>query len=405
MAAVAAMSTDLDALPELPADAILSVMGAFRDDPTPGKVDLTVGVYRDESGRTPVMRAIAAAERALVEEQDTKAYMTPLGAPGFLEGMTRMVLGEVTDAIRPRCAVIQTPGGCGALRLGAELVNRARAGAPILLGEPTWALHDNLLGGAGLRLERFACYDDMHRRFEPGPMLDAMGRAARGTAVLLQASCYNPTGADPDTDQWREILRVIEARGLVPFFDVAYQGLGRDLDADVFALREAARTLPEFLVAVSCSKNFGLYRERTGVLCVVAGSTQRRRPLESQLLQIARTMYSMPPAHGALLVERVLSDPDLRATWRTELGEMAARLQSTRAALVRAVALLRPELDLGWLTRQQGMFSLLGISPGDVDLIRQRDHVYMLGDGRINIAGLNDDNVAAVARAVAPMLR
>lgn len=395
----------LDDLQELPPDSILSLVTAYRQDPHPDKIDLTVGVYRDPSGRTPVMGAVAAAERALIDAQVSKAYLAPAGVPGFLEGVHQLVFGELAGAIRPRAALLQTPGGCSALRIGAELLHRARPGSSILLGEPTWALHAALLAGGGLRLDRFPCYDPVRRRFAPGPMLDALRQAAPGTAVLLQASCYNPTGADADPDAWREILDVIEARGLVPFFDVAYQGLGLGLDADVGWVREAARRLPQFLVAVSCSKSFGLYRERTGMLCVVAGSAQRRGALESQLQDIARSMHSMPPAHGALLVEQVLSEPTLRGAWRAELAAMAARLQALRAALANGIATLRPDLDLAWLKRQQGMFSLLGIGPDDVRLLRERDHVYLVGDGRINIAGLNEDNLAAVARAVAPLLR
>jgi len=399
------MKMPLDSLQELPPDSITSLMTAYRQDPFPAKLDLTIGVYRDRTGRTPVMSAVATAEHALINAQSSKAYLAPAGVPGFLEGIHDLVFGELAQSIRPRSALIQTPGGCSALRIGAEILHRARAGSSILLGEPTWALHEGLLAGGGLRLDRFPCYDSASRRFVPGPMLDALRRAAAGTAILLQASCYNPTGANPDPDSWREILDVIEARGLVPFFDVAYQGLGRGLDADVAWVREAARRLPQFLVAVSCSKSFGLYRERTGLLCAVAGSAERRGAIESQLQNIARSMHSMPPAHGALLVERVLTDPTLRETWQAELAAMAARLQALRGTLAGEIAALRPELDLGWLTRQQGMFSLLGIGPDDVRLLRERHHVYLVGDGRINIAGLNEDNLATVAQALAPLLR
>lgn len=399
------MSRILDTLPELPADAILSLMVAFREDATPTKVDLTVGVYKDRSGNTPIMRAIAAAERMIVEEQISKVYTAPAGVAGFIDGMARLVFGDEADAIRPRAGAVQAPGGCGALRVGAELVKRASPNASMLLGDPTWPNHMGLLGGAGLKLERFKCYDSVNHVFDVGPMLEALAKAAPGTVVLLQASCYNPTGADPTPEQWRDILHLIGDRELVPYFDLAYPGLGRSLDADVYAIREAARTLPEFLVAASCSKSFGLYRERTGALFAVAGSPARRAALQSQLQNIARTMYSMPPAHGALLVDRVLADPALRKIWHEELLEMGGRLQGLRAALVREVQVLRPDVDFSWLAKQQGMFSLVGLSPDDVKTLRERDHVYMVGDSRINIAGLNEDNVPVVAKAIAPLLR
>lgn len=399
------MSNCLDTLPQLPPDAILSLMVAFRDDPAPRKVDLTVGVYKDRTGNTPIMRAVAAAERMIVEEQTTKVYTAPAGVTGFIDGIAHLVFGDETGSIRARAGAVQTPGGCGALRVGAELLRRANPEASILLGDPTWPNHMGLLGGAGLKLERYDSYASDKHAFDLGTMLEALARAAPGTIVLLQASCCNPTGADPTREQWGEILQVIGERGLVPFFDLAYPGLGSSLEADVHAIRAAARSLPEFLVAASCSKCFGLYRERTGALFVVAGSPTRRGALQSQVQSIARTMYSVPPAHGALLVDRVLADPALRQLWQAELAQMGGRLQELRAALVREVHALRRDVDLSWLARQRGMFSLLGLGPDDVTTLRERDHIYMLADSRVNIAGLNEDNVAIVARAIAPMLR
>ena len=272
------------------------------------------------------------------------------------------------------------------------------------LSDPTWPNHGPLLGGGGLRTVSHPYLDAAGRELQLQPMLDALGAAPAGAVVLLQASCHNPTGVDPDRDQWRAILEVLRQRRLVPFFDIAYQGLGEDLDADAWPIREAARQLPEMLVAVSCSKSFGLYRERTGALIVIGEDASRARAVESQANKAARSMYSMPPAHGALIVERVLSDPALAANWRAELAAMAARIRQLRTAFAAAIAAARPGFSADWLNRQRGMFSLLGVPADAVRLLREQHHVYMGLDSRVNIAGLSEDNVARLAGLLAPHL-
>jgi len=388
----------------LPPDPILGLSVAFREDASSDKVDLSVGVYRDRSGTTPVMRAVEAAERALIEEQSTKAYLPPAGAPGFREGVFRLVLGGDAGALRPRTAVIQAPGGCGALRLGAELIERAAAGATVLLSDPTWPNHGPLMAGGGLALGKYPYYDAATHALRLQAMLETLDATPSGTVVLLQASCHNPTGVDPTREEWRAILDVVERRGLVPFFDIAYQGLGDDLDADAWSIREAALRLPEVLVAVSSSKNFGLYRERTGALLVLGADAGRAKAIETQANKAARSMYSMPPGHGALIAERILSDPTLAAQWREELAGMAGRLKSLREALATELEKARPSVDARWLARQRGMLSLLGIAREAVDALREQHHVYMGFDSRVNIAGLSEDRVADVARLVAPHL-
>ena len=392
-------------LETLPPDPILGLSVAFREDASPDKVDLSVGVYKDRSGVTPVMAAVQEAERALIEAQLTKVYLPPAGAPGFREGIYRLVMGDAEPALRDRMGVVQAPGGCGALRLGAELIHRASPAAVVLLSDPTWPNHGPLLSGGGLRLARHAYFDASTRTLVLQPMLDALESAEAGTVVLLQASCHNPTGLDPDPDQWRAILDVIASRRLVPFFDIAYQGLGDDLDADAWPIREAAARLPEILVAVSCSKSFGLYRERTGALLVLGEDGGRARAIETQANRAARSMYSMPPGHGGLIVERILQDAALEASWRQELGKMAARLRGLRSAFASAVQSARPGFDASWITRQRGMFSLLGVAPEAVRRLREEDHLYMGFDSRINVAGLSEDNVGRVASLVAPHLQ
>jgi len=386
-------------------DPILGLSVAYREDPSPDKVDLSVGVYKNRAGVTPVMDAVRAAERELLDTQTTKVYLPPAGSPGFRESIASVVLGEDAAALRPRTAVIQAPGGCGALRLGAELALRAVPDAVIHLGEPTWPNHLPLLTGGGLRVERFPYFDLARQQLTMQPMLDALGKAAGGSLVMLQASCHNPTGLDPDRAQWQQILEVVAHRRLVPFFDIAYQGLGDDLDADAWPVREAARRLPEVLIAVSCSKNFGLYRERTGALLVLGEDAGRARAIESQANKAARAMYSMPPAHGGLIVERILADAALGAAWREELAAMATRLRSLRESLAAEIARVHPGIDASWLARQRGMFSLLGVSPDVVRDLREEHHIYMGFDSRVNIAGLSEDNLERVARLVAPHLR
>ncbi len=392
-------------LETLPPDPILGLSMAFREDASPDKVDLSVGVYKDRSGVTPVMAAVQQAERALIEAQLTKVYLPPAGAPGFREGIYRLVMGGAAAELRPRTAVVQAPGGCGALRLGAELIHRASPAAIVLLSDPTWPNHGPLLSGGGLRLARHAYFDLATRSLTLQPMLDALESAESGTVVLLQASCHNPTGLDPDREQWRAILDVVASRRLVPFFDIAYQGLGDDLDADAWPVREAASRLPEMLVAVSCSKSFGLYRERTGALLVLGEDAGRARAVETQTNKAARSMYSMPPGHGGLIVERILNDAALEASWREELGSMAGRLRELRSAFAAAVAAARPGFDASWIARQRGMFSLLGVPPEAVQSLREEHHLYMGLDSRINVAGLSEDNVDRVASLVAPHLR
>ncbi len=391
-------------LQAVPPDPILGLMEAFSGDPAEGKIDLTVGVYRDDSGCTPLMRAVADAERGLLAAQATKAYLPPVGVAGFLDGVRSLVLGPLAETLESRTAAIQTPGGCGALRLAAELFGRAEPGRKVYLGEPTWGNHSALMTGAGLTIEEYPYYDPKAHRLRLDGMLERLRGAPERSLVVLQASCHNPSGADPDPAAWAEVLDVVEERALLPLFDLAYLGLGADIEADSLAVRCAAERLPEMLVAVSCSKNFGLYRERTGALLVLAAEPAHRAGLESNLEQIARSVYSMAPAHGALIVERVLGDAALRESWREELAAMAARLAHLRSEFANALSALRPELDTTWLARQRGMFSLLGLDAARVRALREERHIYMVDDSRINVAGLSPSNIPPLAEALAPLL-
>ncbi len=392
-------------LDTVPSDSILGLMAEFQADPAVDKVDLTVGVYRDEHGRTPVMTAVARAEEAIVREQASKAYLPVLGPGEFLEPMRALIAGPQLPAIESRLGIALTPGGCGALRVGAELFALAQPGKSACVSSPTWPNHYNLISGAGVPLETHPYYDPVQHRLEMQDMADRLERAPAGSLVVLQAACHNPTGADPGPAEWRAILDILGRRSLVPFFDMAYQGMGADPDEDAAFVRAALAELPEVLVAASCSKNFGLYRERTGALLWLTETAVACRAAASQVGQITRRSYSMPPAHGGLIVGRVLADPELRQAWRQEVAAMAVRLRQARRGLAAALSRARPDLDCSWIEAQRGMFSLLGIDAEAVQRLREEHHIYIVGDSRINLAGLNDQNTGIVAEAIAPLMR
>ncbi len=392
-------------LESLPPDSILGLMTAYRADPSPCKVDLSVGIYREESGETPIMRAVRQAEEQIINEQGTKAYISPIGIEGFRSGVADLVFGDDARALRPRTACLQTVGGCGALHVAGSIYARSVKNGVAYVSTPTWSNHFGLLDGARLGVNEYPYYDPQRHLLHIDQMLDCLRRARARSLVVLQVGCHNPTGADPNAAEWDAILDVIEERSLLPLFDLAYQGMGTSLDADALPARKAAKRLPELMVAVSTSKNFGLYRERTGALIALAETPSQIEVLESQMKDITRGMYSMPPAHGALIVERILGDAHLRAEWCQELEAMRLRIDQYRQRLKTALQARRPDLDLEWLTDQRGMFSLLGIDRGDVETLRRERHIYMIEDSRINIAGLNDDNLEVVASSVAPLLK
>ena len=384
-------------LEKLPPDPILGVTAAFRADPAPDKIDLGVGVYRDDAGNTPVPAAVREAERALLDGQVTKTYVGPMGNPEFNQRIVEMALGPVAAALKERTTTIQTVGGCGALRVGAELIRASQPDAIVHVSDPTWANHEPLLGSSGLALERYPYYEAATRGVAFERMLERFGRLPSGSIVLLHACCHNPTGADLDAGQWVALAGVIESRGLVPFVDLAYQGFGDDLQTDVQGLRLLATRVPQLLLALSCSKNFGLYRERAGALAVIAENATVAGAIATHQARTARRMYSMPPDHGAAIVARLLGDPALRAAWESELAAMVSRMKALRVLLAGRLAARRPDRDFSWVTRHRGMFSLTGLDSAAIGELRSTHHVYVPPDGRINIAGVSDANVDRVA--------
>lgn len=386
-------------------DPILSLMAAYRADGDPRKVDLGVGVYRDERGETPILRAVREAEAAVLAHQTTKTYVAASGSAAFNEAIEQLTLGYQHEArLSARVRTVQAPGGCGALRLGAELIRAAAPDTVVHVSTPTWANHVPLLSGSGLKLERYPYLDPETGGVQFGAMLAAFERLPARSVVLLHASCHNPTGADLSQGQWRELLALVQRRRLVPFIDMAYQGLGEGLEADAFAARLFCAELPEVLCAVSCSKNFGLYRERTGALHVVSESTKAADATFSQLVRIARGIWSMPPDHGAAIVHRILTEAPLRAAWTQELDVMRGRIQGLREEVVRLLSGHCPQRNFGFIAAQRGMFSCLGITSSQVQQLRTRHHVYMTDDSRMNVAGLRRENLEYFARALAQVL-
>jgi aspartate aminotransferase len=394
----------LDKLEQLPADPILGLAAVCRADPNPKKVDLTIGIYMDEQGLCPVFEAVQHAQRALVAEEVSKAYMPPAGDEAFNRGIQRLVLGADSPALADgRVSSVQTPGGCGALRIGAEIINAATPGARVWVSDPTWPVHIPLLGSVGLNFETYRYYEPASHGVDFDGMVADLKMAAAGDVVLLHGCCHNPCGADLSLEQWAVIADMAERQGVMPVIDIAYQGLGDGLDQDAAGLRLLVSRLPEVIVAASCSKNMGLYRERTGASIFVCRDEENARALVSQGLVAARRVYSMPPAHGALLAGRILSDDTLGDLWRTELVGMCERINGLRSALVQKLQTVS-DRDFSFIQREKGMFSFLGLSADQARRLREEYGVYMLDSSRINVAGVNASNIDYLAEAVAGVL-
>lgn len=376
-------------------DPLLALMAEFRNDPRAGKIDLGVGMYRDATGITPVMRAVKAAERILLETQTTKGYMGSEGDPVFVDLLKPIVFGE-TLAQSDRIVGLQTPGGTGALRLGAELIATVRPRAKVWLGEPTWPNHRPLLNAARLAVEGFKHFDKTAQTLLFDETMGALARADTGDIILLQACCHNPTGADYTLEQWRAIAETLAKRGLVPYFDFAYQGLGEGLDTDAAGMRLVLDHVDEALIGYASDKNFGVYRERVGALFIMAGNSRAANAAYTQALALARANWSMPSDHGAAVVRLVLQSAELTRDWKAELDGMRGRILTNRARL----AALYPRLAA--VAQQRGMFSQIQVTPEAVTRLKDEHAIYIVGSGRMNVAGFRDDGeVVRFAKALA----
>ena len=381
-----------------PKDKILALVAAYKKDPRNNKVDLGVGVYKDASGNTPVMQAVKAAERRLVDEQTSKAYVGLAGDPAFSDAMIDLVL-DGTMA-RERVAAIATPGGTGAIRQGLELIKLAAPDATIWISNPTWPNHPSIIKYLGMPMAEYRYFDETTRGVDFDGMLDDLRQAKAGDVVLLHGCCHNPTGANLTAQQLRQSIEVIKNTGAMPFVDIAYQGFGDGLDADGAATRSIAASFDNVLIAASCSKNFGIYRERTGILMAIARNEDERDLTQQNLSYLNRQNFSFPPDHGARVVTMILTDPKLRADWEAELEMTRRGMLDLRQQLASELRRLSNSDRFDFLATHRGMFSRLGTTPDKVEKLRADHGIYMVGDSRMNIAGLNANSVPILAKAI-----
>ena len=378
-------------------DAILMLIQMYREDPRKDKVDLGVGVYKDATGNTPVMRAIKAAEEQLWQDQTTKSYVGLAGDPGFSDAMIKLVLGDAVA--RHKVAAAATPGGTGAVRQAFELIKMARPKARVFVSNPTWPNHLSILDYLGMETKLYRYFDNETRGVDFDGMMADLKTARAGDVVLLHGCCHNPTGANLSAAQWQDIIAVLQDTGAVPMIDIAYQGFGDGLEADAAATRAVAAAVPECLIAASCSKNFGIYRERTGILMMVANGTGKG-VAQGTLAFLNRQNFSFPPDHGARLVTMILNDDALRADWMSELEDVRLSMLGLREQLARELQQRAGSDRFGFLAEHRGMFSRLGTTPELVNKMREEHGIYMVGDSRMNIAGLNAQTVPILAEAI-----
>ncbi|WP_282359088.1 amino acid aminotransferase [Pseudomonas sp. PS01303] len=394
-----------DAIGRVPGDPILGLMEAYAQDTNPRKFDLGVGVYKDAQGLTPIPEAVKIAEARLVESQDTKTYIGGHGNPLFGKVINELVLGADSKLIaEQRAGATQTPGGTGALRLAADFIAQCLPGKGVWLSNPTWPIHETIFAAAGVKVSHYP-YVGSDNRLDVEGMLAVLNEVPKGDVVLLHACCHNPTGFDLNHDDWQRVLDVVRSRNLLPLIDFAYQGFGDGLEQDAWSTRLFAAEIPELLITSSCSKNFGLYRDRTGALIVCAKSADKLIDIRSQLANIARNLWSTPPDHGAAVVATILADPELKARWADEVEAMRLRIAQLRSGLVEALEPHGLRERFAHIGVQRGMFSYTGLSPEQVKQLREHHSVYMVSSGRANVAGIDATRLALLAEAIASVCK
>lgn len=392
-----------ETLSKAPGDKILALMGEYAADSRPTKIDLGVGVYKDEKGVTPVMSSVRKAEQLMLSNEKTKSYLGIAGNKGFGAAVLDLVLADSVDRARVRIA--QAPGGTGSLWVLMQLVNRARPGATVHVSDPTWANHNPIAIGSGLQVATYPYFDPATRAVRFDDMLAALDKLGPDDVVLLHGCCHNPTGANLDNEQWDQLAASLARTGALPFIDLAYLGFGDGIEPDAYGTRKILASVPEALIAFSGSKNFGLYRERIGAAILVARDGEQADVTNSQLLNIIRGAYSQPPDHGAEIIRTILEDAELRAEWEIELAEMRNRMIVLREKLAAAIRERSNSSDFDFVADHRGMFSLLGLPVEAVDHLKAENGVYMTGDSRINVAGIPEDRVGDLADAVLAAIR
>lgn len=388
-----------------PADAILGLGEAFAKDTNPAKINLSVGVYKDEGGNTPILECIKTAGQRVLESQTTKGYLGMQGSPAYTAAVLSLLFGEGHEVLESgRAAAAQTPGGTGALRVAGDFIRTMLPGAKVWLSDPTWANHAGIFKAAGLETATYPYFDPATNGIDFPAMLAAIEQMPEGDVILLHGCCHNPTGADPTPEQWSQIADAVNARGLLPLLDFAYQGFADGIEEDAVALRTLAQPGRELLVCSSFSKNFGLYNDRIGALTVVAGSSEAAQKAMSHVKLRIRTNYSNPPAHGAALVTTVLGDSELRAQWVEEVAGMRSRIHEMRRKFVDSLAAQGVDRDFSFIINQRGMFSFSGLNKEQVATLRDEHSIYIVGSGRINVAGMTSANMETLTAAIASVL-
>ncbi len=388
-----------------PPDAILGLTEAFKKDTNPDKINLGVGVYKDEQGTTPVLACVTEAERRMLAAGATKSYLPISGAADYAQLVQHLLLGSEHPIVsEKRAATVQTPGGTGGLRVAGEFIARNLRGASIWCSSPTWANHGNIFAAAGLQVQNYAYFDKATNGLNFDGMLGDLQKIPAGDVVLLHGCCHNPTGIDPTPEQWEQIAALVSERKLLPLLDFAYQGFGDGIQEDAVGLRALAATGTELLTCSSFSKNFGLYNERVGALTAIASSSESAQVVLSRIKQTIRANYSNPPAHGASVVSTVLSDDGLRSQWEGELTEMRNRINAMRSAFVEAMKARLPDRDFSFIARQRGMFSFSGLTPVQVDELRSKHAIYIVGSGRINVAGITPSNIDRLCDSITAVM-
>ncbi|MSQ98276.1 MAG: aspartate/tyrosine/aromatic aminotransferase [Xanthomonadales bacterium] len=395
----------LDQLKAIPPDPILGISSAFAKDPNPNRIDLGIGVYRDESGSTPMLQSVVEAEKRMIAAQTSKSYLGPTGVTGFNSAMAELTFGANCEALLAgRIRTVQTPGGTGALRVSAELVKAANPAARIWVSEPTWPNHLVIFPAAGVPVETYPYFDKETSSLRFDDMLSSLRQRGPGDAVLFHACCHNPCGVSPNAGQWEAISDLAAERGFLPVVDLAYQGFEKSLEEDNLAVRLFTQKCPELIVAMSCSKNFAVYRERVGAIAVVAASAQKAADIETNIHSLTRKNYSMPPAHGPAVINVLLHDADLTALWRTEVTTMRNRINTLRAILVEKIRISGIQQDFSFLQRQSGMFSFLGLNVTQVRRLREEFSIYTVDSARANIASFNTRNIDYFVAALGKVL-
>lgn len=389
-----------------PADPILGLNDAFKNDITPNKINLGVGVYKDEQGHTPILQSVKQAEERLLNIEKTKSYLSIEGIPAYRQAVKSLLFGEHHDIVTSkRARTAHTPGGTGALRVAAEFIKKHLPEATIWVSNPTWANHQAIFQSVGLDVASYSYYDSANKTLDFEAMLASLSQVPAGDVVLFHGCCHNPTGIDPTPEQWQQLAKLCSKQGFLPLFDFAYQGFGNGLEEDANGLRTFTQHAPEMLVASSFSKNFGLYNERVGAITLVCETAELADTVFTQLKRAIRSNYSNPPSHGAAIVTEILSDTKLRSLWEMELESMRKRIHEMRGLFVNMLRANGVEQDFSFISRQQGMFSFSGLTADQVKRLKQEHAIYIVGSGRINVAGMTHDNIKPLCDAITTILQ